>query len=50
MVRIHYVLFPEASDTAIFPLMHCFRFLFVYFGLQELDLEVLARNWIKCMC
>lgn len=49
MVRIHDVLFPEAPDTDIFPLMHCVSFLFMYFGLQELDLEVLARNWIKCM-
>lgn len=29
--------------------MHYFRFLSLCSGLQELDLKVLARNWINCM-
>lgn len=34
------MLFPEASDTDVFPHMHCFRFLVVYLGLQESEVEL----------
>lgn len=42
MVRTH-TLFPEASDTIIFPLC-VISDLFAYFGLQEVGLEALAAN------